>query len=166
MCGLASVEGSDNDIFFKCMQMLNSEQIGYDSEYDEYVYEADARDYFELAAEICYLGMLQTPHHTSISSYFWFLTSILSAFFNQDDNDVDTIYTAEEIKGCEDIRDGCIRHDPSGSVIWGVSYEGGCDTSSDLRGDLQKISKVDLNRYARRTSMSVWNINKYKYKYK
>ena len=54
MCGLAQVEGSDDDIFFKCMQMLNSEEVNS----QQRVYEADARDYFELAAEICYLGML------------------------------------------------------------------------------------------------------------
>ena len=54
MCGLASEEGSDDDIFFKCLQMLNSELVNENNK----IYEADARDYFELAAEICYLGML------------------------------------------------------------------------------------------------------------
>ena len=66
LCGLADMEEytkfvNSNDqydydvlTYFKCMVMLNGDKV---YEYDDTaIYVNTARDYFQLATEICYLG--------------------------------------------------------------------------------------------------------------
>ena len=61
ICGLADSEGFASDdydslTYFKCMLLLNADKVYEDESTSTAYYEDDARDYFELATEICYLG--------------------------------------------------------------------------------------------------------------
>ena len=61
ICGLADSEGFASDdydelTYFKCMLLLNGDKVIEDESTSTALYENDARDYFQLATEICYLG--------------------------------------------------------------------------------------------------------------